>query len=90
MPCAAISISRRTDGILERYRESNTRAKVMHIDSSGEYWQGRASLVVTDEAGHKLKVLDEVRVYLFSGRNTGTAGLEFLHLQQLQRGTRSR
>ena len=65
------SISGRTDGILERYRESNTRAKVMHIDSSGEYWQGRASLVVTDEAGHKLKVLDEVRIYLFSGTQHG-------------------
>lgn len=64
-------ISGRVDGILERCVKSNTRPKIMHIDSSCEYWQGRASLVVADEAVNKSKVLDEVRVYLYAGTQHG-------------------
>lgn len=64
-------ISGRIDGILERARNSNTCPKVIHTDSSGEFWQGRASLVVTDEAGHDLEIPNEVRVYAFAGTQHG-------------------
>ena len=64
-------VSGRTDGILERCRASNTCPKIMQTDSSGEFWQGRASLVVTDEAGRDLELPDDVRVYLFAGTQHG-------------------
>jgi hypothetical protein len=64
-------LSRRTDGILDRVRASDTCPKIMHIDSSGEYWQGRASLVTADEAGRDLELPEEVRVYNFAGTQHG-------------------
>jgi Glutathione S-transferase, C-terminal domain len=60
-------VSGRTDGILERCRASNTCPKIMQTDSSGEFGQGRASLVVTDEAGRDIELPDDVRFYLFAG-----------------------
>ena len=66
------SISGKTDGILARSLASNTCPKIIHIDSSTEFWLGRSSLIVTDENGEDIPVPDEVRVYLFSG--TGHAG----------------
>jgi len=65
-------ISGKTDGILERCLASGTCPKIMHVDSSTEFWQGRSSLVVSDEGGSDIALPDEVRVYLFSG--TGHAG----------------
>ncbi len=65
-------IDGKTGGILERCLASNTCPKFMHVDSSTEFWQGRSSLVVTDEAGADIGLPDEVRVYLFSG--SGHAG----------------
>ncbi|MCZ6666200.1 MAG: alpha/beta hydrolase domain-containing protein, partial [Gammaproteobacteria bacterium] len=65
-------ISGNTGGILERCRASGTAPKFMHVDSSTEFWQGRSSLVVTDETGADIDLPDEVRVYLFSG--SGHAG----------------
>ncbi len=64
-------ISGTTDGILARCRTTNTCPRIIHTDSSGEYWQGRASLVTTDEAGRDLMLPEEVRVYLFSGTQHG-------------------
>jgi hypothetical protein len=64
-------LSGRTDGIVARCRESNTCPKIMHIDSSGEYWQGRASLVTADETGRDLELPEEVRVYSFAGTQHG-------------------
>ena len=65
-------ISAKTDGILDRGLASGTCPKIMHVDSSTEYWQGRSSLVVCDERGAEITLPDEVRVYLFS--STGHAG----------------
>jgi hypothetical protein len=65
------SISRQTDGILDRCRASGTCPKIMHTDSSGEYWQGRASLVTADESGRDLELPEDVRVYHFSGTQHG-------------------
>jgi hypothetical protein len=64
-------VSGRTDGILERSRASNTCPKIMQTDCSGEFWQGRASLVVTDEAGRDRELPDDVRFYLFAGTQHG-------------------
>ncbi len=64
-------VSGRTDGILKRYFKLDTSPKVLHVDSSGEYWQGRASLVASDDVETESKVLDEIRLYAFSGTQHG-------------------
>ena len=57
-----------TDGILRRARATGTLPKVMHLDTSSEYWHRSASLVVTDPAGGRDSTIpDEVRVYVFGG-----------------------
>ncbi|HTY55164.1 MAG TPA: alpha/beta hydrolase domain-containing protein, partial [Candidatus Binataceae bacterium] len=61
------SISGRTGGILERCLASNTCPKVMHVDASTEFWQGRGSLVVADERGKDVELPEQVRVYLLAG-----------------------
>ncbi len=66
------TISGKTDGILARCLDSNTCPKIMHVDSSTEFWQGRGSLLVTDERGKDIALPDEVRLYLLSG--SGHAG----------------
>jgi Alpha/beta hydrolase domain len=65
-------ISAKTDGILDRCLASGTCPKIMHVDSSTEFWQGRSSLVVCDERGADIAIPDEVRVYLVS--SAGHAG----------------
>ncbi len=70
-------ISAKTDGILARCLASNTCPKVMHVDSSTEFWQGRASLVVTDESGKDVTLPEQVRVYAFAGtQHAGPAMLK--------------
>ncbi|MFD2368249.1 alpha/beta hydrolase domain-containing protein [Pseudoduganella sp. GCM10020061] len=59
-------VSGRTDGIFARCATDNTCPKLMHVDSSTEFWQGRASLVVTDGAGKDIALPEGVRVYLMS------------------------
>ena len=44
---------------------------MLHVDSSGEYWQARASLVASDDVETESKVLDEIRLYAFSGTQHG-------------------
>ena len=60
-------ISGNTDGILTRCSADNTCPKVIHLDGSGEFWLGRASLIVTDGAGNDLALPDNVRAYLMTG-----------------------
>jgi hypothetical protein len=38
----------------------------MHVDSSVEFWQGRASLIVSDGAGKDIPLPADVRAYLLS------------------------
>lgn len=59
-------LSGRSDGIFSRCRESNSCPKLIHLDSSLEFWQARASLVVTDGAGRDVALPDDVRAYLMS------------------------
>lgn len=59
-------VSGATDGIFARCQATNTCPKLMHVDSSLEFWQARASLVVTDGAGHDIALPDNVRAYLLA------------------------
>lgn len=59
-------VSGLTDGIFARCQASNTCPKLMHVDSSVEFWQARASLVVTDGAGKDIALPAGVRAYLMS------------------------
>ncbi len=59
-------VSGRTDGIFARCQLTRSCPKLMHVDSSLEFWQGRASLVVTDGAGSDIALPDGVRAYLLS------------------------
>jgi hypothetical protein len=54
-------------------RADNTCPKTLHLDSSLEYWQARASLVVTDGRGKDLALPDNLRVYLMASTQHGPA-----------------
>ena len=57
-----------TDGILRRAREDGVVPKVMHVDTSSEYWHRAGSLVVTDPTGARdAELPPEVRVYMVAG-----------------------
>ncbi len=69
-------VSGTTDGLMKKCGESNTCPKIMQIDGSYEWWGGRASLVVTDGAGHDLTLPENVRYYLVAGtQHGGGAGI---------------
>ncbi|NRF71964.1 hypothetical protein HLB44_33770 [Aquincola sp. S2] len=59
-------VSGRRDGLFARCDLDRTCPKTFHLDSSLEYWQARAGLVVTDGAGRDIALPDDVRVYLMS------------------------
>lgn len=60
--------SGRRDGILRRARAAGAVPKVMHLDTSSEYWHRSGSLVVTDPRGERdAELPPEVRVYVFGG-----------------------
>jgi hypothetical protein len=64
--------SGRVDGILHRDRARGTVPKVMHTQSSSEYWHRAGSLVHTDPLGERdAKLPPEVRVYCFGGTQHG-------------------
>ena len=65
----------REDGILHRDRARGTVPKVMHTQSSSEYWHRAGSLVHTDPLGKRdAKLPSEVRVYCFGGTQHGAGG----------------
>ena len=65
----------REDGILHRDRARDTVPKVMHTQSSSEYWHRAGSLVHTDPLGKRdAKLPSEVRVYCFGGTQHGAGG----------------
>ncbi len=60
------------DGILRKCRETNTVPKVMHTQSSSEYWHRSGSLVHTDPRGEKdAEIPSDVRIYSFGGTQHG-------------------
>jgi hypothetical protein len=66
-------VSGKTDGIFARCQANNSCPKLIHVDSSTEFWQARASLVVTDGAGHDIALPDGVRAYLLASTQHMTA-----------------
>ena len=64
-----------TDSLLRRSRAQGTAPKVMHLDTTSEYWHRSASLVLTDPTGMRDTVMpDDVRVYVFGGSQHGPSG----------------
>ncbi|HUY36971.1 MAG TPA: alpha/beta hydrolase domain-containing protein [Pirellulales bacterium] len=62
----------RSDGILRRARAARVVPKLMHTQSSSEYWHRSGSLVTTDPLGrHDADLPPEVRVYTFGGTQHG-------------------
>jgi hypothetical protein len=62
----------RDDGILRRSREAGVVPKVLHTQSSSEYWHRSGSLVHTDPRGQRdAEIPPEVRVYAFGGTQHG-------------------
>ncbi len=69
------SFTGREDGILHRDRARGTVPRVMHTQSSSEYWHRAGSLVHTDPLGKRdAKLPPEVRVYCFGGTQHGAGG----------------
>lgn len=63
----------RSDGILKKARASNTVPKVMHIQTSNEYWLRGGSLPHTNPQGTEDAVLPaEVRFYTIGGSQHGS------------------
>ncbi|HWB10737.1 MAG TPA: alpha/beta hydrolase domain-containing protein [Pirellulales bacterium] len=64
--------TQRTDGILRRARSAHVVPKVMHTQSSSEYWHRSGSLVHTDPLGKSdAEIPAEVRIYAFGGCQHG-------------------
>ncbi|MFM8252311.1 MAG: alpha/beta hydrolase domain-containing protein [Planctomycetota bacterium] len=62
----------RIDSLLRLARKSNTMPKIMHTQSSSEYWHRSGSLVHTDPLGERDSVVPEnVRIYCFGGTQHG-------------------
>ena len=65
-------ITNEPDSLLRRSRADGTAPRVMHLDTTSEYWHRSASLVLTDPSGMRDTVMpDDVRVYVFGGSQHG-------------------
>ena len=63
----------KADSILNRSRATKTVPKVMHTQSSSEYWHRSGSLVHTDPLGIRdTEIPPEVRIYTFGGTQHGS------------------
>lgn len=60
-------VSGREDSVLAACAASGTCPKIMHIDTSTEFWQGRAALVSTAPDGTALETPEDVRLYFIAG-----------------------
>jgi len=59
-------LSKKNDGLMKSCELSETCPKIIQTDSSLEFWQGRASLVLTNGDGKDIDLPDQVRYYLIS------------------------
>ena len=65
-------VTGRTDGILDRSRRNGTVPKIMHVQTSAEYWNRSGSLVHTDPLGTRdVQFPPEVRLYAIGGAQHG-------------------
>ena len=68
-------VSGHTDGILKRATKSGTSPRIMHTQSTSEYWNRSGSLVHTDPLGKRdAEIPDNVRIYFFGGTQHGPSG----------------
>ncbi|MEQ8788479.1 MAG: alpha/beta hydrolase domain-containing protein [Pirellulaceae bacterium] len=66
--------SKTTDGILRRADSADVTPKIMHTQTSTEYWSRSGSLVHTDPLGEKdVELPENVRLYAFGGCQHGPA-----------------
>jgi hypothetical protein len=66
------SFTPREDGILARAQAAGTCPKVMHIQTSSEYWHRAGSLVHTELQGTRdAEIPDSVRIYSIGGAQHG-------------------
>jgi hypothetical protein len=84
------------DGILRRCLETDTCPKIIHTDTSTEYWVFRSALLHTDVDGNDIPLPPEVRMFLLSATqhftfkgSTPTFGTGNRQLQQLNNVTHS-
>lgn len=59
-------VSGKAGGIFGQCQRNASCPKLMHVDSSAEFWGARASLVVADGAGKDIPLPPEARAYLIS------------------------
>lgn len=60
-------LTNRRDSILSACTATDTCPKIMHSDTSTEFWQGRAYLVSTSPEGAPLTMPENVRLYFLAG-----------------------
>lgn len=60
-------LTNKRESILSACTVSDTCPKIMHSDTSTEFWQGRAYLVSTSPEGEPLTMPDNVRLYFLAG-----------------------
>ncbi|MBN8968777.1 MAG: hypothetical protein J0G95_09985 [Rhizobiales bacterium] len=65
-PVTTDALTGKTDGLLARCLAANNCPKIIKSDSEIEFYQQRASLVVTDTKGDPIAMPDNVRVYFLS------------------------
>jgi hypothetical protein len=65
-PVTTDALSGRTDGILARCQAAGSCPKVIQTDTQTEFYQSRASLVVSDSQGEAVDLPENVRVYLLA------------------------
>lgn len=64
--------TKRTDGILKRARAAGVVPKVMHTQTSAEYWHRSGSLVHTDPLGKRDAIIpSDARIYAIGGAQHG-------------------
>ena len=64
-------VSGRTDGVLKRCLASDTCPGIVQVESSSDFFHGRASLLVTDGEGQEVALPDCVRLYHFASVQHG-------------------
>jgi hypothetical protein len=64
----------RTQGVLDRCKQSNTCPKIFHVATALEVWEGRQSLGLTDPLGTRdVKDPANVRTFIFASTQHGSA-----------------
>ena len=72
-------ITGRTQGVLDRCRDSATCPKIAHVATALEVWEGRQSLGLTDPLGLRdVKDPENVRTYIMASTQHGVAAYPLL------------